>query len=601
MSEIVLRSAVERLRSLQLDETAPLNESAKGYLKVILTKLQSMYVLLKGKNRVNEIEKRVRQIEQLNYQIEDEIESSKRWEWEETNFLKMLWIMKRLSFSIQKIKSKMETIIKQIEDIAIETGNRSPAPLSQQLPDHLQPCFIYLGHFLEDQSIDPEKLSHLWIIEGLLWRGQRANEESMNDMIERYLIDLAREGMVELQEEEVPATKKFKACRFVQGMKNLCISNCEEKCFLKIIDLRQEDCSLSSTSDGPYRLVIYLGNHNVDIPTKLAKTIRSLRVALHRNQHELVAPTKMLTYKDFKLLRVVDFDGINFPRPKLVEDIFNLEFLRYLSFKGCVLEELPSSISKLSNLQVLDLRVEGVGEIKITNVLWKMRRLNHLYLPLKFATQNGEKLQLYSLTELKTLVNFNTRLCRANDVLTLNKLRYLEAKVEENFSDFESITSYMTTSTSNKCPLQCCIDVIDLDCYAEEMNTVLLEFFRCKVLRTLKFKGHIGHLPPCDNISQNLSQLVLNKSCLGVDPMPILEKLPSLGILILSDNAYMGKKMVCSAKGFPQLKCLRLLNLSELKRVEVDNTAMPILSNVEINNCQQLDINNIPMRLRSAA
>ncbi|KAH0688592.1 hypothetical protein KY289_015950 [Solanum tuberosum] len=91
----------------------------------------------------------------------------------------------------------------------------------------------------------------------------------------------------------------------------------------------------------------------------------------------------------------------------------------------------------------------------------------------------------------------------ANDVSTLCKLRYLEAKVENNFPDFKSITSYMRTSTSNEC--------------------------------------------------------------------------------------------------FPQLKCLRLLNLSELQRIQVENTAMPILSDIEINNCQKLDINSIPTLPRTTA
>ncbi|KAK4733097.1 hypothetical protein R3W88_007358 [Solanum pinnatisectum] len=465
----------------------------------------------------------------------------------------------------------------------------------KELPDYLQPCFIYLGHFLENQLIDPEKLCHLLMMEGLLSTRQSVKGESMMDMTERYLKELARMGVVEVQPEEVPATKKlFKACRFVQGMETFCVSNCEEKCFLKIIDLRQEDCCSLLSSDGPRRLVIYLGKHKVDIPREVSKTIRSLRVVLLRNQHELVSPAKMLNLKEFGVLRVLDFDGIDFQRLKQLPGISNLKFLRYLSFKGCILDELPSSISKFSYLQVFDLRVEGGYLIKIPNVLWELRRLKHLYLPLKFATQNGENLRLNSLTQLETLVNFNTSLCRANDVSTLCKLRYLEAKVENNFPDFKSITSYMRTSTSNECQLHCSIDIIDLDCYANEYSTVLLDFLSCKVLRTLQFKGYIGSLSPCDKISPNLTQLLLHKSCLKQDPMPILEKLPSLGILVLTDNAYMGKEMVCSASGFPRLKCLRLLNLSELQRIQVENTAMPILSDIEINNCQKLDINSIP-------
>ncbi|KAM3306831.1 hypothetical protein P3S67_013702 [Capsicum chacoense] len=68
--------------------------------------------------------------------------------------------------------------------------------------DYLQPCFMYLGHFLEDEEIDPEKLSHLWMIEGLLLTGQSARGERMMDMTERYLRELTLKGLVEVQEDE---------------------------------------------------------------------------------------------------------------------------------------------------------------------------------------------------------------------------------------------------------------------------------------------------------------------------------------------------------------------------------------------------------------
>ncbi|XP_009617936.3 disease resistance RPP8-like protein 3 [Nicotiana tomentosiformis] len=458
-----------------------------------------------------------------------------------------------------------------------------------ELPDHLKPCFVYLGHFLEDQEIDPEKLSHLWMIEGLLSTGESARGESTMEMTERYLRELTLKGIVKVQAEEVPTTKKFKACCIVQGIENFCVSNCEQKRFLKIIDLREKDYSLSSI-DEPRRLVIYLGNHRVDIEPKVAKIIRSLRVVLGNMQqieNEFIWPNEMLNLEEFRVLRILDFNGIDFRGQKLPTGIFNLELLRYLSFKGCVLEELPSSISKLSYMQVLDLRVKELIEIKIPNVLGNMRRLNHLYLPLKFVTQNGKKLGLNSLTELATLENFNTRLCKADDIFKLLKLRYLGAKVEGDFDDLVSITNYMKTTLSNF--LHSTVDVIDFDCYAEERHSVLRELFQCQAARILRFKGHIGRLPSSDEISPSFTQLVLNKSHLNESSMPTLEKLPNLGVLVLSDDAYIAKKIIFSDSGFPKLKRLELLNLCFLEIFEVKNTAMPILCSLEIRNCEKLE------------
>lgn len=176
---------------------------------------------------------------------------------------------------------------------------------------------MYLGHFLEDEEIDPEKLSHLWMIEGLLLTGQSARGERMMDMTERYLRELTLKGLVEVQEEEeeVPATtKKFKACRFVQGMEKFCVSNCERKRFLKIVDLRREDCSLSS-NDGPRRLVIYLGKHKVDISPKVESITNYMKTSSSNNwplQLDCYAEDRHSVLREFlwcKVLRTLNFKG----------------------------------------------------------------------------------------------------------------------------------------------------------------------------------------------------------------------------------------------------------------------------------------------------
>nr|XP_009781029.1 PREDICTED: probable disease resistance protein At1g58390 [Nicotiana sylvestris] len=450
-----------------------------------------------------------------------------------------------------------------------------------ELSDHLKPGFLHLGQFSEDAEIETEKLFHLWMIEGFLSTKERARGERMMDLMERYLNELAHINIIGLQQEEVPTEKKFKACRFIGGIKNLCVAWGEQKLFLKIVNLRENDCSLSSETLPP-RLVIYQGDHELSVAYEVANNVRSLRVVGgNRKQFE------MLNIKNFRVLRILDVDGINFQGQKLPRGISNLLLLRYLSVKGCVLEELPSSIGTLVHLQVLDLRVKESTEMVVADVLWKMRKLKHLYLPSKFRTQKeGEKLRLDSLKELETIENFNTSVCKVNHVSKFPKLRYLAAKIEGNFEDFKSINSYMKTSNNW---LYASIDIVDLDCYSEEMHSVLREFLWCEVLQTLHFKGHIGHLPPYDEISQKLTQLVLNNSHLKEDPMPTLERLPNLARLILAGDAYMGKKMVCSASGFRQLKHLEIMSLHLLEKFEVNCTAMPIISVLKITNCERYD------------
>ncbi|KAI6707007.1 hypothetical protein NL676_009969 [Syzygium grande] len=77
------------------------------------------------------------------------------------------------------------------------------------------------------------------------------------------------------------------------------------------------------------------------------------------------------------------------------------------------------------------------------------------------------------------------------------------------------------------------------------------------------------------------------KSRLVEDPMPILEKLLHLVALILED-AFVGKEMVCSAVGFPQLKHLVLDNLQNLEVWSVAEGAMPHVSQLRISRCFKL-------------
>ncbi|XP_060188193.1 protein RECOGNITION OF PERONOSPORA PARASITICA 7-like [Lycium barbarum] len=458
-----------------------------------------------------------------------------------------------------------------------------------ELSAHLKPCFFYLGLFLEDQVIDPERLSHLWMIECLLSTRECDRGKRMMDVTEQYLRELELKGLVEVQEEEVPFTQKFKGCSIVKGIEKLCLSSGERKRFLKVIDLKQSDCSLSSIES--HRLVISLGDYGVVVGPQVAEKVRTLRIVGNKliEEKEFVWPAEMLNLKKFRVLRILDFDRIDFQGQKLPPGIFDLVLLRYLSFKGCVLEGLPSSISQLSSyLQILDLRVKDSSEVKIANVLEKLVRLNHLYLPLRFRTPKGEKLRLDSLTELETLVNFNTGLCRANDVLKLCKLRHLTVKVEGNFEDFESITNYMKTTSNNL--LHSSIDIINMDCYAEERHSVLRQLLQCPAGRIIHFEGYIGCLPSYAKISQSFTQLILKKSDLREDPMSMLEKLPNLGGLVLSDDAYTGKVMACSALGFPKFKRLELLNLPFLEKWMVEDKAMPQLSTLKISNCSKLEI-----------
>ncbi|XP_009786016.1 putative inactive disease susceptibility protein LOV1 [Nicotiana sylvestris] len=464
------------------------------------------------------------------------------------------------------------------------------APSYAELSDDLKLYFLYLGHFREEPEIEPEKLCHLWTIEGLISKGDCGSKRTLLDLTQEHLMSLAQKSMVGVRQTII----ELKSCHLVGLMGDMCLSKAEEGDILKVMDLQSGDHNLqpSLSFSNTRRLVIYLGKYNARVTPELARNLRSLRIIKaheHQQLEEFVWPSIMSNIKKFKALRILDFNRIDFRKGKIPGGIFALPFLRYLSFKGCILKELPSYISNLSYLEVLDLRIKDTCNITIPDVLRRMRRLQHLYLPRAFQAQNGKKLRLDGLAELQTLKNFTSKLCEIQDLFNLKKLRYLDVEVEDSLEDLESITNHMSSSTAPEKWLHSSIEIKNFDCYTEARHNV----FRKLLTRRggppkFSFEGYIDQLPPHNMISQRFTEMVLSSTQLKEDPMPILENLHNLRRLVLRDDAFLGTKMVCSASGFPQLKQLQLSRLFFLTEWKVENSAMPMLSHLKIHNCEKL-------------
>ena len=96
---------------------------------------------------------------------------------------------------------------------------------------------------------------------------------------------------------------------------------------------------------------------------------------------------------------------------------------------------------------------------------------------------------------------------------------------------------------------------------------------------TLGIFERLNKLPESQLFPQGLRQLHLWAVAIEEDPMPILEKLPCLVVLLL--RGYSGSIMVCSAQRFPRLQELKLGYFAcDEWRIEIG--AMPSLSRLEL-------------------
>ncbi|KAM7488920.1 hypothetical protein LguiB_026404 [Lonicera macranthoides] len=416
------------------------------------------------------------------------------------------------------------------------------------LPYQLKSCFLYMGNFQVDYTVSTEKLCLLWIAEGMVDPKEKVEGETMMDVAERYLGELAQRSIVELSNDE---WKPWRTCRLHDLMRELCLSKRKGEDSQSHGNVH--DSSSSSTGITKTRkLAIYFG-----------------------------FPRDLPNLKEFKLLRVLDFEGFKFGKKGILEGIGKLIHLKYLSFKDSWgVSKLPSSIGNLQFLQTLDIRGE---DISIPNVLWKLESLTHLYLPDAMEDIN-EKLTLDGLSRLEILENFDTSTYNVlKDLFKLPELRNLKARIRVGCKeDMETIINHLN-DTSHQ--FQCTYLQIILDFEEEEPK-----LFTIRSLESLVLEGKIGKLPEYrhDHFSESLTNIYLESSGLTEDPMTTLEKLPNLKSLGLGQEAYVGNEMVCSAGGFPQLRGLILWRLTKLENWRVDEGALPVLSFLVIDTCMEM-------------
>ncbi|KAG2724913.1 hypothetical protein I3760_01G040300 [Carya illinoinensis] len=436
------------------------------------------------------------------------------------------------------------------------------------LPTHLKFCFLYIGQFPMDFEIHIEELLQMWVAEGLI-RDQMqyingSNEETLEDVEERYLHELLERCMVEVGQKSSVA--RIKTCRLRDLMRDFCVQKAELENFLYVININNESSNNESMLDikasfGEIRRVAINGGFT--LPSRLSQKYFHLRSLLVFSVPLL--ETSMLS--KFKYLRVVKFVNITNRRYRgldFLRGIESLIHLRFLSLRNTG-EGIPS-LENLKRLQTLDLRSEN-GIVRVSNIVFRhMEHLRHLYLPRYSVVR---KLQLANVSKLQTLVNVPVCICDFKDP-------------ENGFDEFGK--KLMPSNFTFKC-----LRVLKIVQNMMDKRVDIIPIVTsCSNLCKLRLVGKIEKLPGKISPHQDLAQLTLYLTYLEEDPMPTLEKFPNLKILHLRLNAYTGTKMICSVGGFPQLQSLILAYLANLEEWEVQEGSMPNLCHLKIEYCKKL-------------
>ncbi|KAK4406732.1 putative disease resistance protein [Sesamum angolense] len=454
------------------------------------------------------------------------------------------------------------------------------------LPYNLKPCFLYLGCFPEDKDINTEKLYLIWMAEGMLSSEDKGRGETLINVADRYLCELANRCLVQSEKDDESIYYRFKSCWLHDLIRELCLSMAKEEKFMKVVDMQtggDDESLVCNTSRLALNLDEVRGDHimrNQDLRSLLL--VEKQQGYGHRDNFEGVNLGML------KFLKILILESQQFKNKKLPEGIEKLVLLKHLSIRDSEVDELPKSVCKLPCLQSLDLQVSC--DIQLPNSIHELRHLKHLLLHSDSRSIiGGGKLKLEGLDELETLNGFNSETDETAHLLKLPKLQVLDADV----TDHQSLCMIVDHILSNQDQFREVGLEIKHDCgiNSEEGSNLVRKMLMCRSLSWLKVLCPLSKLPTYEpELYHNMISLVLSESNIKKDPMEILGQLPMLQNLWLWNDAYVGKRMVCRATGFPQLKLLAFDSLYNLEEWRVEEGAMPNLFFLSMFECDNLQM-----------
>ena len=265
-------------------------------------------------------------------------------------------------------------------------------------------------------------------------------------------------------------------------------------------------------------------------------------------------------------------------------EVGKLTLLRYLGLRWTSLEILPSSISKLLNLLTLDLKYTNI--ITLPSEIWKLQQLRDLYLSERDWSKFTHQPSAGSLTDLQTLwglfIDEKTPVKDGLDrLLNLRKLalkfRLTPSQQEAMVSQLEAVANWVLKLNH----LQS-LRLTSNDEENQPWDLDLKPLSNHVKLSTVYWLGRLKNPSVIFEFPNSLTVLTLSWSGLAEDPMQKLDKLPNRRVLRLLN---IGKHMLCSSGGFPQLRVLKLWVLEQLEEWNVEEGELGALRDLEIRSC----------------
>ncbi|KAI3463881.1 hypothetical protein Pfo_020544 [Paulownia fortunei] len=394
------------------------------------------------------------------------------------------------------------------------------------LPVHLKPCFLYMGIFPEDHEIRVSRLIKLWVAEGFL---KPNKAQSLEEIAECYLKDLVDMNLILVC--RWGSNGKIKTCNIHDLLRELCLRVAKKEKFLCVVH------GIPSCIDRERRIVFRESISKMKYQRRFFHALRSASLA-----RSLICEGGRLSFK-FRLLRVlnvVDSDPL--------EGIFKQVNLRYLAYEPLWIEELPSSLSLLWNVQTLIIKGH-YWRISAPSEIWEMPQLRHLEFdtlrlpdPPSNRVAQQDDFVLRNLQTLLEIMNFKLSEEVCKRIPNIKKLHI-------NYEDF--------SGKSLKC------------LFRKPPN-------RSDLLQKLTFPS-------------SLLKLSLHSCEFHWEDLTMIGLLPHLEVLKLEWNSVIGPKWDPVEGEFLRLKFLKISGCRDLIYWTADSSHFPVLENLVLYGLSKLD------------
>ncbi|KAF5735371.1 hypothetical protein HS088_TW15G00873 [Tripterygium wilfordii] len=465
----------------------------------------------------------------------------------------------------------------------LEQLNQDEEPWSEPLheiyknmPLYLRRCLFYFGLFPKDFNIPARRLIVLWVAEGLGWKEnideppEQVSESCLEELVSQNVVQVTKEANF-LQGHSSPRTSIVRRVADHLDSRD------------GTFDVIHRENKPSSSMYSCSREVISFLSFDTRDGSKPGQEIGDFL--------ELCISRKCLFD-----LQVLDLEHVF--QPKLPETTAKLTRLKYLGLRWTCLKKLPSFICKLLNLQTLDLKRTSIDTLPSS--IWLMEKLRHLYLDKRNSCRfvcrpNGRSfMDLWTLWGL--FVDEESPVKDGLDtIMNIRKLglacRLMSSRQEAMFSQLEAVANWVQKLEH--------LQRLRLKSYDQsnqpwELPLKSLSGHSC--LTSIYLVGKLKYQSIVSEFPQKIIEITLSASGLTEDPMQMLDKLPNLKFLRLLSKSYTRETMLCSAKGFPELRVLKLWELESLEDWNMQEGAMPRLKDLEIRSCKNL--RNLPNGLQ---